>query len=62
VDLLEGHAQEGARLLTMRAASKLSRVDLEVPFAGLMPGAYRLRITATGGGTRAEREVGFVVR
>ena len=62
VDLLEGHAEEGARLLTTRATPAERRIDLEVPFEGLAPGAYRLRVTTTAGATSAVREVGFAIR
>jgi VWFA-related protein len=61
VDLLEGHAGEGARLLTTRATAAARRVDLDVPLEGLAPGAYRIRVGAADGATSAVREVGFQV-
>jgi VWFA-related protein len=40
----------------------VDRVDLKLPLKGLTPGAYRVRATATTGGTTATREVGIIVR
>ena len=36
--------------------------DVEIPLAGLPPGAYRVKITAGAGDTMTERVVGFAVR
>lgn len=38
------------------------RVAADVPLHGLAPGAYLLRLTLAGGGQKAVRESGFVVR
>jgi len=38
------------------------QVDLKIPLKGLTPGAYRVRATATSGGTTAVREVGMIVQ
>jgi hypothetical protein len=35
---------------------------MKLPLKDMKPGAYRVRATATSGGTTATREVGIVVR
>jgi VWFA-related protein len=43
------------------AATASPRIETPVDFVGLEPGAYRLRLTATTGPTRAVRELGLIV-
>jgi VWFA-related protein len=38
------------------------RIDVVLPLKTLVPGAYRVRVTATDGKSKAEHEVGLVVR
>ena len=42
--------------------SQAGDVDMKLPLKDLTPGAYRVRATATSGGTTATREVGIIVR
>ncbi len=44
------------------SGTNIGQVDLKLPLKDLTPGAYRLRATATSGGTTATREVGIIVR
>jgi len=52
--------------LVLRAAAPTAdaqgRVALPVTIAGLEPGAYVLRATATQGGNTATRETGLIVK
>ena len=40
----------------------VGQVDMKLPLKDLTPGAYRVRATATSGGTTATREVGIIVK
>jgi VWFA-related protein len=42
--------------------TNIGQVDMKLPLKDMKPGAYRVRATATSGGTTATREVGIVVR
>lgn len=44
------------------AFSPRGRVDLQIPLAGLSPGTYVVRATATDEANTSTREIGFVVR
>jgi VWFA-related protein len=44
------------------ASGNVVPVDVALPLSGFTPGAYRLRATATTGGTTATQEIGLIVR
>lgn len=44
------------------ASGNVVPVDVVLPLADLTPGAYRVRATATSGGTTATQEIGLIVR
>ena len=47
---------------TVGGSPQVGQVDIKLPLKGLTPGAYRVRATATTGGTTATREVGLIIR
>ena len=63
VELIDG-ANQGVTRIDERHFVPLqqARLDLAVPIHGLEPGGYIVRVTATNGASRAQREVGFVVK
>ncbi len=44
------------------ASGNVVPVDVALPLSDLTPGAYRVRATATSGGTTATQEIGLIVR
>jgi hypothetical protein len=55
-------ARDGADVVAGRGAPPGPGMDVEIPLAGLPPGAYRVKITAGSQDVMAEQEVGFAVR
>lgn len=50
------------RSTTQPVTTAKPRVDVTVPLDGLVPGGYRIRVTAIASGDRATREVGVIVQ
>jgi hypothetical protein len=51
-----------APVRTGRGALATENIDIRLNLAGVPPGRYRLRVTATEGGVSEVREVGIVVK
>ena len=62
LDLLDEHGTSVFSSSIPMAAAVGPDLDATVSLAGVAPGAYRLRVTATDGSTTASREVGVAIR
>jgi VWFA-related protein len=62
VELLDYQDHVVTRITPQITGTNIGQVDLKLSLKDLKPGAYRLRATATSGGTTATREVGIIVR
>ncbi len=62
VDLVDYTNRTVTTLTPPATGNAVEQVDVKLPLKGLTPGAYRVRATATSGGTTATREVGVIVR
>jgi len=62
VELVDYQDRVVSTITPQVTGTNIGQVDLKLPLKDLTPGAYRLRATATSGGTTATREVGIVVR
>jgi VWFA-related protein len=62
VELLDYQDHAVTTITPQVTGANIGQVDMKLPLKDLKPGAYRVRATATSGGTTATREVGIIVR